>query len=49
MSAQTLDDLLVSDIDDLTALAGRMQSDARHALLSAAAESARASTRYFAG
>lgn len=38
MSTQTLDELLVSDIDDLTALSSGIGSDARHALLSAAAE-----------
>ena len=38
MSTQTLDELLVSDIDDLTALSSGLGSDARHALLSAAAE-----------
>jgi hypothetical protein len=38
MSTQTLDELLVSDIDDLTELSSTIGSDARHALLSAAAE-----------
>lgn len=38
MCTETLDNLLGSDIDDLTALAGEVRSDARNALLTAAAE-----------
>jgi hypothetical protein len=38
MSTQTLDELLVSDIDDLTLLAATVRSDARNALLYSVAE-----------
>jgi hypothetical protein len=41
MTTQTLDELLVSDIDDLTELAANVRPDARSALLYAVAEGLR--------